>query len=244
MKIYYIFSALIILFFWSFLIYGLGLPPYIFPSPIQVVSVFIHQPSLLAYHAFISLVEIVLGFLLAILCSMTTVYFLDLYKNVQRSILPIMITLQSIPLIALMPLLVIWFGHGLFPKIFIITLSCYFPIALALYDGLKRTPKEWMDLSQLLHADKKQLLKYVRFPYALPSLFSGLRIAGVHAPVTVLTADWIGAESGLGYLIMLSGGRIDLDLMFACIILLICLSFLFYVILNKLERKILFWLCK
>ena len=229
---------------WIAIVHLGQIPSYILPSPSQVLKVYTKDYAMIINHSLVSSVEILSGFSIGLLLGTFTGLLIDRYVGCRRVLLPFFIALQAIPLIALMPLLVIWCGHGIFPKIVIIAMSSYFPISLSLFEGLRQTPQSLMDLCKTLNATPIRTLLLVRFPWALPTMMSGVKLAAIHAPVTVMTADWIGAESGLGYLIMLSGGRIDLDLMFACIFVLVGLSFAFFNLINAIQKRIIFWQTK
>ena len=231
--------ALIIL--WQLIITANDLPFYILPSPYTVALIFKNKASLILWHLGISLYEILLGLFLGLVLGVSSAIAIDRFHYVRLLLQPLVICLQSIPMFALMPVLLIWFGYGLLPKIVVVALSCYFPITLCFIDGFKNTPPELIDMAAIMKATPWQFFKLIKFPAALPSLMSGIRVAAVHAPVTVIAADWIGASDGLGYLIMLTHGRMELDFMFACIICLILMSTILNKVLKIIQRKLIFW---
>lgn len=233
--------SLVLLGLWQVIVNYWNLPVYILPSPYLITKSLIINHMLLLKHACISAGEILIGLIIATFFGILSAIFLDYFDYLKRFITPVLLTLQSVPSFVLMPALLLWFGFGFAPKLIVICLSCYFPITICLLDGLKRSPSCLIDMATIMGASQKTILHFIRLPSALPSLISGIRLAAIHAPLTVLAADWIGASSGLGYLIMLSHGRIQTDLMFSCIVCITLMTF----ILNKgvtiLERKIVFW---
>ena len=150
--------------------------------------------------------------------------------RLQKVLNPAFLLLQSTPSFVMMPLLLLWCGFGTGARLGIVCLSCYFPIVCCLRDGLKQTPDLWMNHTSLMNPTSGRLLFFVRFPAALPHFFSGLRLAAIHAPLTVLSADWIGSGEGLGYLIMLSHSGLETELLITSVGCLIIFTFL----LNKL----------
>lgn len=216
-------------------------PSYILPSPFVITESLITNHMLLLKHAFISAAEIIIGLVTAVILGVISAIALDHFDRLKPLIKPILLTLQSTPPFVLMPVLLLWCGFGFTPKLIVICLSCYFPITVCLLDGLKRSPSNWLDMAAVMGAKQKQVLRLIRLPAALPSLMSGIRLAAIHAPLTVLAADWIGASSGLGYLIMLSHGRLQIDLMFACIVCITLMTFALNKGVTLLEKKLVFW---
>jgi putative hydroxymethylpyrimidine transport system permease protein len=218
-----------------------GIPVYILPAPTVIAGSLMAHHMLLLKHIFISAAEIIIGLSVATFFGTLSAILLDYFDRLKPIIKPILLTLQSTPPFVLMPVLLLWCGFGFAPKLIVICLSCYFPITVCLLDGLKRSPSNWLDMAAIMGANKKTTLRFIRIPAALPSLMSGIRLAAIHAPLTVLAADWIGASSGLGYLIMLSHGRLQIDLMFACIVCITLMTFALNKGVTVLEKKLIFW---
>lgn len=226
---------------WQGLVILSHLPSYILPSPYQVLTAIHNNASLLTWHGFLTFSQVITGLLIATLTGILMTLSLDRYPKFQEFIQPILVVLQATPSFILMPLLMIWLGYGLLPKMMVVCLSGFFPITLCFLDSLKRTPKEWLELALVMKGKPFQILKHIRWPAALPGLFSGLRLAAIHAPLTVLAADWNGASEGLGYLVMLCHGRLQIDLMFACLFCTVFLTLLLNRLILFLERKFIFW---
>jgi putative hydroxymethylpyrimidine transport system permease protein len=226
---------------WQLGVTLLGIPVYILPAPTLIAGSLMAHHILLLKHIFISAAEIIVGLSVAALLGGLSAILIDYFDRLKPLITPILLTLQSTPPFVLMPVLLLWCGFGFTPKLIVICLSCYFPITVCLLDGLKRSPSNWLDMAAIMGANKKATLRFIRLPAALPSLMSGVRLAAIHAPLTVLAADWIGASSGLGYLIMLSHGRLQIELMFACIVCITLMTFALNKGVTLLERKLIFW---
>lgn len=234
-------ACLFLLGLWQLSVDLSRIPSYILPAPLMITQSLITHHTLLLKHAFISAAEILIGLSAATILGTLSAIALDHFDRLKPLIKPILLTLQSTPPFVLMPVLLLWCGFGFTPKLIVICLSCYFPITVCLLDGLKRSPSNWLDMATVMGANQKATLRFIRLPAALPSLMSGVRLAAIHAPLTVLAADWIGASSGLGYLIMLSHGRLQIDLMFASIVCITLMTFSLNKGVTLLEKKLVFW---
>lgn len=223
---------------WFGLAFGLQIPEYFLPSPLQVYSYIMLNWPILLRHSILTALEIMGGLLAAIMAALATGYWTHRSSRAQQGLLSFFLIMQAIPMFALLPLLVLWVGVGGITKVLVVALSAYFPIAASLIQGISQCPQVYQDLAKSLKAKSGAQWSHVLLPSAMPHLLSGVRIAAVHAPVTVLAADWIGAANGLGYLIMLGHGRMQLDMMFACILVFIILA----LVLNGLVMVIQSWL--
>lgn len=226
---------------WAFLCSWKAVPTYILPHPYDVFISLKTHAGLLLWHSSISLLEIILGITIGILLAAFMTLFFETMPKIRHSLLSSLVSLQTIPIFAIIPLFLLWFGHGLFTKILIVGLSSFFPITVNVIQGLERCPSVYEDMGRLMQMKKINFFLHIKFPYSLPYFMAGLKIAAVHAPVTVIAADWIGATHGLGYLIMLASGRLQLDMMFACIFILVAYSLSFHKLICTLQKGILFW---
>jgi putative hydroxymethylpyrimidine transport system permease protein len=158
-----------------------------------------------------------------------------------RYMMPILVISQTVPVFALAPILTLWFGYGIGSKIAMTILIIYFPVASSFLDGLRATPKGFLDLAQSMRATKFNTLIQVRLPAALPSLSSGIRLATVYAPIGAIIGEWVGASQGLGYLMLLANGRVKIDLMFAALVTLCIFTLLLRAVSNALCSKLDNW---
>lgn len=239
MAIIYLFTGLIAV--WSFLSFGLHVPEYFLPSPVQVWQYTIVNWQILGQHAILTILEILGGLLTALSAALLTGYGSHRSQRLQRGMMSFFLVMQAIPMFVLLPLFVLWLGAGGATKVMVVALSAYFPIAASLIQGLRQNPQAYQDLARIYHAKPGAQWVHILLPSSLPHLLNGIRIAAVHAPITVLAADWIGSTNGLGYLIMLGHGRLQLDMMFACILIFVVLALALNGLVMAFQRWMLFW---
>ena len=231
----------VLLLIWQGIQSYFDIPSYLLPSPVAVFRYMKANPLLLAEHTAISLLEIIVGLVVGAYIAVRLIILAELLPIIKNTLFDLLIAFQAIPIFAILPLFLMWFGHGFGTKVTVIGLSCFFPIAANFLQGLHDCPQNYLDQAKVMGGRKSTLLWHILLPASLPNLLNGIRIAAVHAPITVIAADWIGATHGLGYLIMLSGGRLETEMLFACIVLICLLSLLFNSLLAIVEKKILYW---
>ncbi|WP_066071566.1 ABC transporter permease [Neobacillus soli] len=185
-----------------------------------------------------------LGFALGLLIGLLTAILLHLLPFIRESIYPLLIISQNIPIIVLAPLLVIWFGFGLLPKMIVITLVCFFPITVAALDGFKQTSNELKHYMIMAGASNKQLFWKLELPYALPSLFSGLKISATYSVMGAVISEWLGAKDGIGVYMTLASSSFRTDRVFVAIFSIVALSLLFFSIIVLIERWLVRWQLK
>ena len=224
--------------FWQAIVSLTGAPPFILPGPLRVGRALVENRDLIATHAMITIVEVLLGLALGAALGVATAICICVFALARRFILPIMLFTQAIPVFAIAPLLTLWFGYGLWSKVLMATLIIYFPVALNFYDGLRRTDPGLLDLARTMDAKPLQVLVRLRIMAALPSLGSGLRLAAVYAPIGAVIGEWVGASRGLGYLMLLANGRARADLMFAALIVLVLFTVLLHKGVDVLARRL------
>ena len=226
---------------WCGLSFGLQIPDYFLPSPLKVGHYIMDNWQILGQHTLLTMVEIFGGILAALAAALVTGYWTHRSPKAQHGLISFFLVMQAIPMFVLLPLFVLWFGAGGETKIMVVALAAYFPMAASLIQGLSLCPHIYGDLARMFHATPRAQWVHVYLPSAMPHLLNGIRIAAVHAPVTVLAADWIGSTNGLGYLIMLGHGRMQLDMMFACILVFIILALTLNGLVIAIQRGILYW---
>lgn len=231
----------ILLLLWYAVIVCWQLPDYILPTPYQVLITLYEQSSIIAEQAVPTLIETVLGFSLGILFGCIAGCMIAFYKPLGSWFLPILILSQAIPTFAIAPLLVIWLGYGIAAKIVTTIIMIFFPVTSALYDGLRSTNPGWIDLAKTMNASKWRLFFHIRLPAALPSLSSGIRIAAVIAPIGAIIGEWVGSSRGLGYLMLNANARLQIDVMFAALIVIILFTLGLYFFVDKFLRLAISW---
>jgi len=212
--------TLALLIFWWAAVAWFSPPPFILPGPERVLFALYSQFDFLITHGAITLLEIVLGLIAGTLLGLATALLTVLFPLAGRAILPIISTSQALPVFAIAPLLVIWFGLGLGSKIAMATLIIYFPVTSALIDGLERTERGLVELGRLYGASTIQLLFLIRLPAAMPSFASGLKVAATIAPIGAIVGEWVGSSAGLGFIILQSNARMQTDIVFAALLVL------------------------
>ncbi len=223
-----------LLLLWQAIVIFFGLPPYILPSPWRVLVTLYTHINLIFHEAIPTVIETLLGLILGTVLACLAALMMSYLKPLGLWFLPLMIISQAIPTFAIAPLLVIWFGYGMASKIICTILMIFFPITSAFYDGLRHTETHWLDLAKTMNAKKVRLFFYIRIPAALPRFGSGLRIAAVFAPMGAVIGEWVGASRGLGFLMLNANARMQIDLMFAALCVLVILSLLLYFIIDRM----------
>ena len=230
-----------LLLLWQFIVWFSGAPPYILPAPWQVVMALHEHGALLAEHGFTTLSEILLGLVIGVFLGCVSAVLIVCYSKLQRWLLPLMVVSQAIPVFALAPLLVLWLGYGMASKIAMAVLIIYFPVTAAFYDGLRRTERGWLDLAHTMGASTATELRYIRIPSALPALASGIRVATAIAPIGAVVGEWVGASKGLGYLMLHANARLEIELMFAALLVLAIMAVTLYCAVDKGLRQLTRW---
>jgi putative hydroxymethylpyrimidine transport system permease protein len=219
-----------------------GLPPYILPGPLRVLSAVGAHWERLAEHGGITLLEIVLGLVLGALFGCLSALTLAHFRPARLWLLPVLVASQAVPVFALAPILVLWFGYGVASKVAMAALIIFFPVTAAFYDGLRRADPGWLDLARTMGASRLRALWHIRVPAAMPALASGLRVAAAVAPIGAVVGEWVGASGGLGYLMLQANGRMQIDLMFAALLVLALIGVALYFTVDLGLRHGLPWL--
>jgi putative hydroxymethylpyrimidine transport system permease protein len=233
-----IITAIAIALIWHVVVMGFNLPPYILPSPMLVFKALWKHAGLIAVESIPTILESFFGFILSACLGSFWALTLIYFQPIRRWFLPILLISQALPTFAIAPLFVLWLGYGMASKIMTICLMLFFPITSSFYDGLKNTRKNYLDLAKTMNATKLQTLLRIRIPSALPSLGNGLRVAATFAPMGAIIGEWVGATEGLGFLILNANSRMQIDLMFASLLVLIILTLTFYFLVDSLMKHI------
>lgn len=211
------------------------------PAPISVLSALIDNWDVIAMHSAQTLQEAFIGLVIATGCGLIVAILLDRSTVIKKAVYPLLITSQTIPIITLAPLLLLWFGFDMLPKIIIVVLSCFFPITIATISGFAQTDEELIKLLKSMKANYWQILWMVKFPGALPQFFSGLKIAATYSVTGAMVGEYVGAYQGLGIYMQEMAHAHALTLVFAIILVTAILSFLLVGLVVLLERLLLPW---
>jgi putative hydroxymethylpyrimidine transport system permease protein len=226
---------------WQGVVWLTGVPPYLLPPPAAVARTLIASAPLLLDQALTTLLEILLGLLGGVVIGGASALVMALLPPVQPWLLPILVLGQTIPVFALAPLLVLWFGYGLASKVVMAIVIIYFPVTATLFDGLRRTEPGWLDLARTMGASRWRTLTQVRLPAALPAFGSGLRIATAVAPIGAVVGEWVGSSAGLGYLMLHANARLQIDVVFAALLVLMAIALVLYVTVDRLLVRLMPW---
>jgi NitT/TauT family transport system permease protein len=218
-----------------------GIDSYLLPGPQDVLSTFLDQPAYLLEETGRSLLETVEGFLLAIVLGVPIALVIVRSVILERLVYPLLLMVNAIPKIAIAPLLVVWMGFGQWPKVVMVLLVCFFPVVISTAQGMKSTPVELVELLRSLNASRAQEFFKLRLRYAMPQIFTGLKVAISLAVIGSVIAEFVGATQGLGYVIQQSGASADTSLAFAAITLLSIMSIVLFYGLVLLEHLLLPW---
>ncbi|MBB4303037.1 putative hydroxymethylpyrimidine transport system permease protein [Rhodobium orientis] len=226
---------------WQAVVTGFALPHYMLPSPERVAAVFRAQPGYLATHGLTTFLEIVVGLATGALLGVVTALVMSFLPLARKLVLPVVVASQALPVFAIAPLLVVWFGFGMASKIVMASLIIYFPVASSFYDGLTRTDRGLVELAGLSGASRWQTLIHIRIPAALPNLASGLRVAVAVAPIGAVVGEWVGASSGLGFVMIQANARMQTDTVFAALIVLAVIAVTLRQVVDRATRRLVFW---
>jgi len=234
-----VFIGIIIL--WQLIVSLTGVAPFILPSPVDVLTITLERIDILMGHAKITIIEILLGLIFGTIFGAISALIMSYYRPARSWLLPVLVVTQAIPVFALAPILVLWLGYGLLPKVVMATLIIYFPVTAAFYDGLRRTETGWLDLAQTMRASKYNILRQIRLPAAMPAFASGLRVAAAVAPIGAVVGEWVGSSAGLGYYMLLMNGQVQTDAMFAALFILALVATTIYFAIDSLLRRLISW---
>ncbi len=226
---------------WQLLVVVTGAPHYILPGPWPVALAIISHWPVLWFHLQTTLIEIVAGLLIGTVLGTSSALVMTLSPILKRYLLPVLVVSQAIPVFALAPVLVLWFGYGMASKIAMAVLIIYFPVTSSFYYGMQRTDRDLLELGRIMGATKWALLRYIIIPNALPPFGAGLRVATAVAPIGAVVGEWVGSSSGLGFYMLHANARMQIDVMFAALTILALTSLALYFIVDAIISKILFW---
>lgn len=216
-------------------------PGYMLPSPVMVVMAFVNDFSLLMAHARVTLLEAVLGLFCGVLLGFVCAVLMDAFPIVKKGLYPILVISQTIPPVAIAPLLILWFSYGIAPKVILVVLVSFFPMAVGLLDGLSSVDEDMIKLMHSMKATKWQIFKFVKFPAALPEFFSGVRIAVAYSVVGAVISEWLGGFSGLGVYMTRVKKSMAYDKMFAVIFFVSVISLLLMALVSVFQKKVMPW---
>ena len=212
-------------------------PGYMLPSPVQVLQAFFSERDALWRNSLITLQEAFIGLGLGVGIGFLAAVLMDAFRVLYQAFYPLLILTQTIPSVAIAPLLVLWFGYGMTPKIILIVISTFFPVTVGLLEGFRSADKDAIGLLRSMGAGRVQIFRYIKFPSALPQFFSGLRIAAAYSVVGAVISEWLGGFGGLGVYMTRVKKAFAFDKMFAVIFLISGISLALMALVEYAQKK-------
>jgi NitT/TauT family transport system permease protein len=232
-------AALLIL--WELAVRIAQIPPFVLPAPSAIFQELVNYGPRLLPNALVTLSEVLFGFLCSVAVGVPLAVMIVYSRFMEKAVYPLIVASQTIPKVAIAPLMLSWFGYGMAPKIVIVVLLSFFPIVINSVMGLKSTTREMIYLSRSMGATGWQTFWKFRLPQALPSIFAGLKLATALSVIGAIVAEFIGADKGLGYLILIAGANFNIARQFASVVLISLIGVLFFVALEQIERVAVPW---
>ncbi len=214
---------------------------FMLPSPVMVVSALVKEFPALAEHSLVTLSEAFAGLSIGITVGFLIAVIMDRYDLLYKAFYPLIVLTQTVPTVAIAPLLVLWFGYEMLPKIILITITTFFPITIGLLTGFKSADKDSVNLLRAMGANNRQIFLHIKLPGALPQFFSGLRISASYAVVGAVISEWLGGFGGLGVYMTRVKKAYSFDKMFAVIILISVISLLLMKLVDYLHKRLTPW---
>ena len=241
MKCRFLLSAVALLLLWQVMVRVTAPPAYILPGPWPVaVALVVNFPQLLG-HLGITAAEILGGLFLGTLLGMGCAVAMIGSSLLRGWLQPLLVISQALPVFALAPLLVLWFGYGIGSKMVMAVLIIFFPVASSFYQGMRRTPPELLDLARIMDGRRWAVLCRIVIPFGLPSLAAGVRMAAAVAPIGAVVGEWVGSSAGLGYYMLHANGRMQIAEMFAALVLLAAFSLAMWFVVDRLMARLIYW---
>ena len=234
-------ALLIILLLWLVLSETGVVPAYMLPSPVDVLKAFAGDFTIILRHSAYTLTEAAAGLMMGVLLAFIMATLMDRFIVLDRACYPLMVITQTIPTIAIAPILVLWMGFGMAPKIALVVITTFFPIAVGLLDGYRSVDRDSINLMRSMGAGRVRIFTHLKFPAALPHFFSGLKISASYAVVGALVSEWLGGFNGLGVYMTRVKKAYAFDKMFAVILFIIIISLLLMLLVQCIRKASMPW---
>lgn len=230
-----------ILISWESACRTLQIPDFILPTPSRIITVAVLQANILLPHAGITALEVLIGILLSLMVAVPLSIAMFAHPSVENAIAPFLVASQAVPVFAIAPLLVVWLGYGIASKVLMAAVIIFFPITVSLLEGFKSCDYEYRILFQLMGAGFWKTMRLLYWLWALPHFFAGLKVGVSVATIGAVIGEWVGAQKGLGYLMIQANARLRVDLVFAAILWLSVMGITMWVFVGFLEKKVITW---
>lgn len=219
----------------------LGMPRWLLPSPVDIVAALVGSWGLIWQHTMVTLEEVLVGFGLALASGIALAVAIAYSRPVERAVYPLVVASQTVPVVAIAPILLIWFGYGLLPKVIVVALICFFPIVVNMVDGLRSVDPDLVNLMRSMGATRWQLFTKAQLHTSLPFLMSGTKVAVAVSVIGAVMGEWVGASAGLGYFMVRSASQFQTARVFAAVLVLSVMGVALFGLAAVLERYLLPW---
>jgi ABC-type nitrate/sulfonate/bicarbonate transport system permease component len=226
---------------WQFLVWVLEIKSYVLPAPSAIAAEVFVERAVIFPQLRVTLFEIFAGYGLAVAVGFVLSVLIVYLPAFRRGVLPLIVASQTIPVIAIAPILVIWFGYNALPRIIITALVAFFPLTVNFVTGLQSVSNEFINFFRSLNASEAQIFRKLRFPAALPNIFAGLKVASTLAVIGATIGEWVGASAGLGYLMSQDSAQLNTTRVFASLVVLGIVGMLFFAAVGLIERLCMPW---
>ena len=234
-------SSLIILLGWEGTSYFLSVPQYVIPAPHEILLEFIFRAPSLFRHGAITLMEAILGFFIGSLAGMFLGGAFAYSKLLERSFLPHIIASNTVPVVAIAPIVILWFGFGILSKVVVAAFLCFFPLCINMLKGMKSTKQELLDIFHVYRASEWQIFWKCRFPSSLPFIFAGLKLNATYSVIGAIVAEFVGASEGIGFVIVQAAYVVNTPRIWAAMLLSAAFGVGFYLLIGLAERTLVPW---
>ena len=236
-----VFFLVFLIVLWDVTIRVFNIPPYQIPKPIDVLTTLWQEWPMLLREAWPTTLATIQGFLLSAAFGIPVAMLIAGSRTVEAYVYPLLVFSQSIPKIAIAPLFVVWFGFGMFPKVLSAFLLGFFPVVVSAVQGFKSVEPDMMDLARAMEANRLQIFRMVSLPHAMPAIFAGLKVSITLAVVGAVVGEFVGSNSGIGFVLQRSIGTFEMPTMFAALIILALIGVILFWILDVIERFAIPW---
>lgn len=233
--------AFLVLVLWEAFVFVTGISALLLPAPSQIAVSLVENAALFARNAIVTLSEILIGFALGAFVGIVLGILLSYSRIFERSVYPWLVASQMVPIVAVAPILVVWFGFTLVPKVLVVALISFFPVVVNTVDGLQSVDRQMINLMRTLGASQVRIMRTVRIPWAMPFVFSGLKIAMALAVVGAVFGEWVGSNAGLGYLMLAFNNQLATTDLFAAVLVLSAMGIALFFLVGGVERLVIPW---
>ncbi len=237
----FILMMIVAVILWAFIVWVFQIKPYILPGPIAVIKTLLSSWKAIAPNLLVTINEIIIGYILTVIISIPCATLISYSRAFERTVYPLLLLLQLIPKVAIAPLFIIWFGFGIYPKIFMVFLLSFFPLLIDSVVGFKSLNPRLIYVAKSMTDSEWDFFWKIRLPNALPNIFSGLKVSIAFATVGAIVGEFVGSDKGLGYLLLRANGDLNTQLLFAVLLVLSIVGIILYEMIELLEKIAIPW---